>query len=117
MEAKIDSLTLKEHNVDTFPNFYSGTCPDGPEWEDDLACVLHDKPDSRKQWREEFNNLIKYGPLDPQTFFIQGWIHDDIGQHIQDLFGEDWIDRFLRLGMLFSITYTQFQAFQTVFQH
>ena len=99
MEAKIDSLTLKEHNIDSFPNFYSGTCPDGPEWEDDLQCVLHDKPDSRKQWREEFDNLIKYGPLDPQTFFIQGWIHDDIGQHIQDLFGEDWIDRFLRLGM------------------
>ena len=58
----------------------------------------------------EFNNLIKYGPLDPQTFFIQGWIHDDIGQHIQDLFGEDWIDRFLRLGTLYYITYIQFKA-------
>ena len=71
MESKLDSITLKEHNVDSFPNFYSGECPDGPEWEDDLNCVLHDKPDSRKQWRKEFDNLIRYGPLDPQTYFIQ----------------------------------------------
>ena len=30
---------------------------------------------------------------------FKGWIHDDIGQHIQDNFGERWTDRFLRLGM------------------
>ena len=29
----------------------------------------------------------------------KGWIHDDIGQHIQDNFGERWTDRFLRLGI------------------
>ena len=28
MEAKHDSITLKEHNIDTFPNFMTGVCPD-----------------------------------------------------------------------------------------
>ena len=28
MEGKHDSITLKEHNIDTFPNFFTGTCPD-----------------------------------------------------------------------------------------
>ena len=28
MEGFVDSVTLKEHNIDTYPNFYTGECPD-----------------------------------------------------------------------------------------
>ena len=28
MEAKLDSITLKEHGVETYPNFYLGECLD-----------------------------------------------------------------------------------------
>ena len=28
MDAKMDSITLKEHNIDTYPNYYNGVCPD-----------------------------------------------------------------------------------------
>ena len=102
MEAGHDSLTLKEHNIDTYPNFYTGVCPDDdPYWENDLRCVFHSNEDynrDRKVWREAFDNLIKYGPLDPQTMFIQGWYHDTLWQHSQDNFGEDFITRFLRFA-------------------
>ena len=30
MESKLDSITLKEHNVDVYPNFFLGECLD--EW-------------------------------------------------------------------------------------
>ena len=100
MEAHHDSITLKEHNIDTFPNFYTGVCPDDdPYWEDDLRCVFYSNESynrDRKVWREAFDNLIKYGPLDPQTMFIQGWYHETLWQHSQDNFGEDFITRFLR---------------------
>ena len=76
MEAKHDSFTLKEHSIDSFPNFMTGTCPDAdPYWETDLRCVFHSTDDwnrDRRDWREQLDNLIKYGPLDPQTMFIQG---------------------------------------------
>jgi len=42
--------------------------------------------------------LIKFGPLDPQTFFIQSWHHEDIWHHTNELFGEVWTDRFLRMA-------------------
>ena len=102
MEAHHDSFTLKEHNIDTYPNFYTGVCPDDdPYWENDLRCVFHSNEDynrDRKVWREALDNLIKYGPLDPQTMFIQGWYHDTLWQHSQDNFGEDFITRFLRFA-------------------
>ena len=102
MEAHHDSLTLKEHNIDTYPNFYTGECPDDdPYWQDDLRCVFHSNENhnrDRKVWREQFDNLIKYGPLDPQTMFIQGWVHEDLEQHTQDNFGVDWITRFLEFA-------------------
>ena len=76
MEAKHDSFTLKEHSIDSFPNFMTGTCPDAdPYWETDLRCVFQSTDDwnrDRRDWREQLDNLIKYGPLDPQTMFIQG---------------------------------------------
>ena len=76
MEAKIDSFALKEHSIDTFPNFMTGTCPDAdPYWENDLRCVFYSTDRwnrDRLDWRDQLDNLIKYGPLDPQTMFIQG---------------------------------------------
>ena len=76
MEAKHDSFTLKEHSIDIFPNFMTGTCPDAdPYWENDLRCAFYDTNDwnrDRRDWRDQLDNLIKYGPLDPQTMFIQG---------------------------------------------
>ena len=30
--------------------------------------------------------------------FIQGWVHEDLDQHTQDNFGEDWMTRFLRFA-------------------
>ena len=64
-----------------------------------MRCVFYSNEDynrDRKVWREAFDNLIKYGPLDPQTMFIQGWYHETLWQHSQDNFGEDFITRFLR---------------------
>ena len=76
MEAKHDSFTLKEHSIDIFPNFMTGTCPDAdPYWETDLRCAFYDTNDwnrDRRDWRDQLDNLIKYGLLDPQTMFIQG---------------------------------------------
>ena len=69
-----------------------------PYWVDNLHCVLWDKKDGRKKHRYQFDNLIKYGPLDPQTFFIQAWHHSSIWHHTMELFGEVWTDRFLRLA-------------------
>ena len=63
-----------------------------------MRCVFHDSHQDRKNWREAFDNLIKYGPLDPQTMFIQGWVHEDLEQHTQDNFNEDWMTRFLRMA-------------------
>ena len=63
-----------------------------------MRCVFHDSHQDRKNWREAFDNLIKYGPLDPQTMFIQGWVHEDLEQHTQSNFNEDWITRFLRMA-------------------
>ena len=58
MEAHHDSLTLKEHNIYTYSNFYTGICPDDdPYWENDLRCVFHSNEDhnrDRKVWREAF---------------------------------------------------------------
>ena len=89
-------------DIDTYPNFYTGECPDDdPYWENDLRCVFHSNENhnrDRKVWREAFDNLIKYGPLDPQTMFIQGWVHEDLEQHTQDNFQEDWQTRFLRFA-------------------
>ena len=69
-----------------------------PYWEDDLNCVFWYKKEGMKKHRAQFDNLIKYGPLDPQTFFIQGWYHDSIWHRTNELFGEVWTDRFLRLA-------------------
>ena len=121
MEAKHDSFTFKEHNIDTYPNFYTGVCPDDdPYWENDLRCVFYSNEDhnrDRKVWRESLDNLIKYGPLDPQTMFIQGWYHDTLWQHSQDNFNEDFITRFLRFAaqvgfksILWSVTSCQFKT-------
>lgn len=76
MEAKIDSFALLEHSIDSFPNFMTGTCPDAdPYWETDLRCIFYSTDRwnrDRLDWRDQLDNLIKYGPLDPQTMFVQG---------------------------------------------
>ena len=76
MEAKIDSFALLEHSIDSFPNFMTGSCPDeDPYWENDLRCAFYSTDTwnrDRLDWRDQLDNLIKYGPLDPQTMFIQG---------------------------------------------
>ena len=42
MDGGLDSVTLKEHNIDTYYNYYGGTCPDSdPYWENDLKCVFY----------------------------------------------------------------------------
>ena len=59
---------------------------------------MWDKKEGRKKHRYQFDNLVKFGPLDPQTFFIQSWHHEDIWHHTNELFGEVWTDRFLRMA-------------------
>ena len=103
MFAKIDSVTLKEHYIETYPNFYTGVCPDAdPKYANDLRCVNHSLQswnDGVRKWREEFINLIKYGPLDPQAQFVQGWNHPDTNQLMIDQFGEDMVTRFTRFAV------------------
>ena len=55
MDGGLDSVTLKEHNIDTFINYYEGICPDSdPYWENDLKCIFHSDEDWNRKW---FNNL------------------------------------------------------------
>ena len=64
MEGWIDSITLKEHNINTFTNYFSGTCPDpDPYWDGHLQCVKYNARDTVKYWRTQLDNLIRYGPL------------------------------------------------------
>ena len=92
MKAKIDSVTLKEHYIESYPNFYTGVCPDAdPKWENDLRCVnwsLESYNNGVRKWREELYQLIKYGPLDPQAQFVQGWHHPDTPELIESQFGK-----------------------------
>ena len=103
MYAGIDSVTMKEHYIESYPNFYTGECPDtDPKYENDLRCVNHSLDDWNKgirKWREELVNLIKYGPLDPQAQFVQGWNHPDTPQLMIDQFGEDMVTRFTRFAL------------------
>ena len=92
MQAKIDSVTLKEHYIESYPNFYTGVCPDeDPKWENDLRCVnynLDGYNNGIRKWREELWQLIKYGPLDPQSQFVQGWTHPDTPELMESQFGK-----------------------------
>ena len=64
MEGWIDSITLKEHNINTFTNYFSGTCPDPDSyWNGHLQCVKYNARDTVKYWRTQLDNLIRYGPL------------------------------------------------------
>ena len=103
MKAKIDSVTMKEHNIETYPNFYTGECPDeDPKYENDLRCVNWEKHDYMvgiHKWREELISLIKYGPLDPQAQFVQGWNHPDTPDLMLEQFGEDMVTRFTRFAL------------------
>ena len=103
MKSKIDSVTMKEHYIESYPNFYTGVCPDAdPKYEFDLRCVNYSLDDWNKgirKWREELVNLIKYGPLDGQAQFVQGWNHPDTPQLMLDNFGEDMVTRFTRYAL------------------
>ena len=101
VEGGHDSITLREQDINVYPNYYKGECshPD-PYWADDLNCIWMEMEgigkEDRKVWAEQFDNLIKYGPLHPQIMFIQGWFSGNIANHTMEMFGENFIDRFLR---------------------
>ena len=103
MKSKIDSVTLKEHYIESYPNFYTGNCSDpDPKYQDDLRCVKYSLEGYDRgimKWREELYNLIKYGPLNPQSQFVQGWTHPDTPQLMLDQFDEDMVTRFTRFAL------------------
>ena len=50
----------------------------------DHATILKTFYRDRKVWRKQMNNLMKFGPLAPQTMFIQGWYHDTLPLRISN---------------------------------
>ena len=101
VEGGHDSITLRENDINGYSNYYEGECshPD-PYWENDLHCywMQMEGITDRKNWVQQFDNLIKYGPLHPHILFKQGWFSGDIANHTMTMFGENYIDRFLRFA-------------------